>query len=456
MSSTTPAPVIQAPKASTLGVRLVLATLLFSLLFTVVVVAARTWSTWKSNVAAMDAELHTVAQIYQRTLAKSIWDMDHEALEAHLAGLSEVASVGRAVITFKAGTRKQDKLENTRAGWAPSSLAPSLQMPLIYEPFPGGNEKVGEFALLGDERVLWVRLRSELAAMIVTQVAQSLLLASLIMLLFHRLVTVHVRHIASHLAQLRPSALGRKLALNRRIRRPDELSALEAGVNQLQSNVADYLEQQQRFETELAEHRDRLALLVNERTAALQASNNRLENANIALENLVRTDALTGLANRRQFDETKEVELRRALRTGSPLTLLVCDIDNFKLYNDTYGHAVGDHCLCAVATTIGSHFGRAGDLVARMGGEEFVVLLPATEAAHGLRLANELLAAVAALGIENLNAQAAKYITLSIGLAELDPQRVDSVDVLFKQADAALYRAKSAGRNRVAVHGQEL
>ncbi|MDB5892740.1 MAG: hypothetical protein JWQ88_271 [Rhodoferax sp.] len=442
----------RAPRASrSLGARLVLATLAFCLLFTVVVAAVRTWSAWHYNVESMSRELSLVAQVYRRTLSQSVWDMDREALHAHLATLSQVPSVGKVVVTLQSNNRPPEVLERRRDGWEPSSQAPMLRLKLDYEAFPGSHETVGEFALYGDERVLWQQLGNEVVAIVVTQVAQSLLLASLIMLMFSKLVTVHVRRIAQHVGQLTPGNLGQPLTLDRDPARRDELSLLVGGVNALQDNLSDYLARQQRDERELVEHRDNLAALVRERTRELESANHRLEDANALLDGLARTDPLTGLANRRHFDELREVEFRRATRNAQPLTLLVFDIDEFKRYNDAYGHAQGDQCLRAVAGAIRASCARAGDLVARIGGEEFAALLPATGATQGAHMAEQLRGAVAALGIAHRASATAPHITVSIGVAELDASHVHSFEMLFEQADTALYLAKSRGRNQVAV-----
>lgn len=426
-----------------LGARMVVATLVFCMLFTVAIAAVRTWSAWQTNVAAMSAELELIAQVYQRTLSKSIWEMDRESLQAHMDSVANVSSVGQIEVSLQSANRAPEIFRRTRSGWDNAKRAPVLRIKLDYEPFAGSKETVGELVLSGDERVLWARLRAEVQTILVTQVTQSLLLASVIMLLFSRLVTVHVRRIARHLGQLTPSNLGQTLQLDRAPARRDELSQLVVGVNQLQNNLSSYLQQQQHYEQELASHRDHLADMVRERTS-------ELENANALLDDLARTDPLTGLANRRHFDKIKELELRRAQRTLEPLTLLVCDIDCFKGYNDTYGHAAGDQCLRAVADAMRISCARAGDVVARIGGEEFAVLLPATDTHHGLQLASQLLQAVTALHIEHRDSDAAPHVTISIGLAQLDPAHNTRFETLFEQADQALYRAKSNGRNQVA------
>ncbi|WP_218922611.1 GGDEF domain-containing protein [Rhodoferax sp. OV413] len=448
----TEAPSVKPPTSVSLGGRIVLATLGFCLLFTLAVVGLRTWSAWQNSVAVMSGELKLIAQVYERTLSKSIWEMDRESMQTHIASVVNVPSVGQVVVTLQSANRVPEVFRRTREGWQMSNLAPTLQTQLDYEVFPGTKETVGTFALYGDERVLWTRLRAEIANIVITQVAQSLLLAGLIMLLFSRLVTVHVRRIAQHLGQLTPSNLRQLLTLDRHPNRQDELSQLVTGVNQLQSNLSDYLERQQRDEKELVAHRDHLADLVRERTTELENTNTRLEDANALLDGLARTDPLTGLANRRHFDEVKQIEFRRALRTGQPLSLLVCDIDFFKRYNDRYGHAAGDQCLRAVAEAMQTSCARAGDLVARIGGEEFAILLPGIDAAHGAELASHLCKAVAALAIPHQDSEAAAHVTISVGLAQLDATQVERFDTLFDQADKALYQAKSQGRNQVVVH----
>ena len=175
--------------------------------------------------------------------------------------------------------------------------------------FPVRREEIGELALYGDENVLWQRLRSQLATIVVAQLLQSLMLAGLIMLMFNRMVTVHVRRIAAHLEAVRPGNLGTRLGLERGSKNQDELTQLVSGVNQLQSSLASHLERQHRYEQELAE-------LVDERTAELQAANERLQS-------LARTDPLTSLPNRRHFDEARIIEMRRAQREQQSLALLI-------------------------------------------------------------------------------------------------------------------------------------
>jgi diguanylate cyclase (GGDEF)-like protein len=182
-----------------------------------------------------------------------------------------------------------------------------------------------------------------------------------------------------------------------------------------------------------------LERLVEERTRALAE-------ANLRLERLSSLDGLTGVANRRRFDEALDVEWRRAARSGAPLSLAMLDLDFFKDFNDTNGHLAGDDHLRQVAKALFGALGRAGDLVARYGGEEFVVLLPGMGAAEAAAVAERLRASVEALALPHNASAVARVVTLSVGVATRPA-------ALVAAADEALYRAKREGRNRVVVAG---
>ncbi len=165
-------------------------------------------------------------------------------------------------------------------------------------------------------------------------------------------------------------------------------------------------------------------------------------------QRLATTDALTGIGNRRNFDETLEREWERCARAVAPLSLLLLDIDCFKLFNDRYGHVEGDACLHRVAQAVRSCVKRPTDLCARYGGEEFAVILGNTEAAGARAIAEEIAQAVRALAIPHEGSQAG-CVSVSIGAATVVPAPVIAASSLVTQADAALYQAKKEGRNRV-------
>ena len=194
-------------------------------------------------------------------------------------------------------------------------------------------------------------------------------------------------------------------------------------------------------------------LLSHERREAelqklVDARTRELSEANQLLMEFSYLDPVTGIANRRRFEERVRIEAKRAIRGRSPLSLLMIDIDLFKDYNDTYGHQRGDACLKAVAGAFADGLPRSGDSVARFGGEEFAVILPLTGRPGAMRVAEQLRHRVEELGLPHRSSTVAKVVTISCGVATLVPEREDDIEALVRLADEALYRAKQAGRNR--------
>jgi diguanylate cyclase (GGDEF)-like protein/PAS domain S-box-containing protein len=175
--------------------------------------------------------------------------------------------------------------------------------------------------------------------------------------------------------------------------------------------------------------------------------------AQLALEQLATRDGLTGLANRRCFDETLHAEWARALRQRQPLSLLMVDVDNFKAYNDANGHLGGDECLKRIATAVSSEM-RANDLVARYGGEEFAVILPGQSLKGAATVAERIRTRVEQLQVPNRMAPG-EHVTVSIGAATALASPENNASDLVAIADAALYRAKHMGRNRISLPGAE-
>jgi len=183
--------------------------------------------------------------------------------------------------------------------------------------------------------------------------------------------------------------------------------------------------------------------------AALLTARQELQQANEKLREQARSDALTGLANRRYFDEILHQEMHRTGRSASALSLILCDIDYFKLYNDHYGHLAGDRCLQQVAAGIRETFKRAGDLCARYGGEEFAIIMSATSAEEALLMAQRLNQAVWALALPHEASRIADRISMSVGVTTIEPGEITSAAGIIAAADEVLYLAKGNGRNRV-------
>lgn len=170
-----------------------------------------------------------------------------------------------------------------------------------------------------------------------------------------------------------------------------------------------------------------------------------------ALNRLAHLDSLTELANRRCFDQVLEQEFRRMQRQHQPLSLMMCDVDYFKLYNDAYGHQAGDACLQKIAQAINANVRRTGDLATRYGGEEFAVIMPNTDHLQATKVAEKIQRAMLELQVEHHHSDVANQVTLSIGIASAIPKATCLAINLVKVADKALYEAKVNGRNQVIV-----
>lgn len=214
------------------------------------------------------------------------------------------------------------------------------------------------------------------------------------------------------------------------VMRQEKLQA-QARLLQTREQLVDTL---QRSERELEQR-------VAARTEELQVLNSRLETLSL-------TDALTGIANRRHFDEVLDKEWKRAQRVVEPLALAVLDVDWFKTYNDHYGHPAGDSCLQQIAQTLAATISRSTDLVARYGGEEFVFLAPSTGPDGAHSMAEKLVRAVEALALPHERSPLG-HVSISVGIASMQNDGNSPAQTLVQRADAALYRAKAQGRNRV-------
>ncbi|MEG4207555.1 diguanylate cyclase [Microcoleus sp. Pol7_A1] len=196
---------------------------------------------------------------------------------------------------------------------------------------------------------------------------------------------------------------------------------------------------------------DFLQQLANQMAIAIEQSQlyRQLAIANQKLQQLATTDGLTGIANRRQFDRVLRLEWRRLAREELPLSLIMFDLDFFKLYNEFYGHLGGDDCLHQVAGAIARATNRAGDLAARYGGEEFAVVLPNTSAEGANIVARKICDSIASLKLPHARSPIGPYVTLSCGSATAIPSAQESPDTLIRSADSALYQAKTEGKNRI-------
>ncbi|MCC3489481.1 MAG: diguanylate cyclase [Microcoleus sp. PH2017_16_JOR_D_A] len=227
------------------------------------------------------------------------------------------------------------------------------------------------------------------------------------------------------------------------------IESLDAGADDYISKPFDERELLARVRNLLRTHAAEQQLTVLNRQ--LQQQKRQLETVNRALQYLATYDSLTEVRNRRFFNDYMDAEWRRLAREEAPLSLIMCDIDYFKLYNDTYGHQPGDECLRQVAQVLQCSVKRSADLVARYGGEEFAVVLPNTDIEGAACVAERIAQQVRDLQIPHAQSGVSEYVTLSLGVACCIPAPMSQPATLIAIADESLYRAKAAGRDRVSV-----
>ena len=242
--------------------------------------------------------------------------------------------------------------------------------------------------------------------------------------------------------------IGREIEAKRRNGEifPIELAVSEAKIDgkRLYTGIIRDITHKKEVEKEIKKYQEHLEELVNNKTR-------ELTEANLKLEELANVDGLTGISNRRIFDEVLDREVNRAIRKKSVISLIMCDIDYFKLFNDHYGHVSGDDCLRKLAGCLQKIFMRATDLAARYGGEEFAVILPDTDLTEAKVMAEKLIESVEQLSIPHEYSKISDHITISVGLACVKPVKDYFPEDLIKKADKALYGAKGKGRNRIEI-----
>nr|WP_251080873.1 GGDEF domain-containing protein [Motilimonas cestriensis] len=216
------------------------------------------------------------------------------------------------------------------------------------------------------------------------------------------------------------------------------------------TNLSEMIARKQAEENLIKLNKD-LEKKVQQRTQELEFANQNLAQTNLKLEQLTQTDALTGVANRRSLDQRLQFAWNHACRNQIPLIVTMLDVDNFKTYNDNYGHLKGDDALKAVAQVLAEHFRRADDTIARYGGEEFAIIMLGVELEEAATRVNQVISALANKAITH-HACAHGIVTISAGMAQLDYAQPQSQANLVNQADVALYQAKKNGKNQLIIY----
>lgn len=258
-------------------------------------------------------------------------------------------------------------------------------------------------------------------------------IVAVILFLLQRMIFHPITHLTNHTLSIGKTG---NFSARLKIKRKDEIGTLGREFDRM---------------VEMIEQQTTVMELVNEELtkdiAKRMKAEEALQEANQQLENLAMMDGLTQIANRRRFDECLDREWKRMMRSGKPLSLIICDVDFFKLFNDRYGHLTGDDCLRMIARSIKSNVKRSSDFAARYGGEEFAIILSETDKTAAFQIAESIRQDVRQLKIPHDSSTVDEYVTLSLGVSTLVPIPELPYDSLVELADKALYEAKASGRN---------
>lgn len=401
----------------------------FAILLTLILIGETMWQA-RTN---LKNELAIYQRAFDKSLAAALWSIDREKLESIVRGIVEIPDIkGVRIVDHQTG-------------------AVLIQSGV----FPATGEQ-GQYALVhrfdiihdegyGRELVARAEFHSSFIQLLRRTQGQILLiivLATLKTLAFWWIfLAVGKRLLARPLTEMSESIAATNMAHHLQLSESTEKAIVDTELALLRGAYDAQADRILVAQAALQQANEDLEKRVLERTLELQEANRKLEE-------LAHTDSLTGLANRRQFIALADVEIARARRSGRPLSVIVCDIDKFKLVNDAYGHLVGDKAICHVAAGLVESV-RLVDAVGRFGGDEFVILLPDIALDEAYLVAERLRARLSAVQLV-LDDGRAVDITLSIGVATLEPVDTHLEDI-FQRADTGLFAAKISGRNRVIV-----
>lgn len=377
---------------------------------------------------AIANELASVESTFSPALTTALWELNFEQLEALHQGIIDLPIISSMRVVDASGKTLIDDAEMSAIG---GQITHTFK---LSHRFSGEDVFLADVSFQATGEVVFERLRVGFQMIVVSALIKSTALTMLFFWVFRRRLGDPLQKLTEAVISVDLDSL-KDQHIDLQQKQANELTKLEEAFNRMLSRLDD--ERVAHFSA-LESLNKGLEQQVAERTHALQ-------HANQQLEQLVRTDPLTGVANRRHFIERVEIEIQRARRENTPLALLMMDLDHFKCINDTWGHASGDTVLRNFTDLIGD-LSRTSDLLARLGGEEFALLLPNTGLEGALEVALRILDVVRQQSIDTGTGTIC-YSTC-IGAAILGPQE-SSYEPFLKRADDALYRAKAGGRDRV-------
>lgn len=416
--------------ANTLSWQLLKSVLSIYFSITVVVTLTQMGVEYQHTRDMIQSELASVEQTFYPALATALWEINAEQLDALQQGILELPLISSIHIVDAAGREMSKTAQESVIG---ANIQHSFK--ITYR-FDGQDVHLADVSFFAADTVAIDRLKLGYQMILLSALIKSTALTLLFIWAFRRRLGDPLAELTTAVAAIDLDSLGRS-RIDLKQKEENELSKLEHAFNHMLNTLNS---ERRAHDANLEALNKSLEEQVAKRTKELEAANHHLQQ-------LTRTDPMTGIANRRHFIEQADTEIQRARRTKCPLSLLMVDLDNFKLINDKYGHATGDEVLCNFADTTTNCL-RSIDLLARIGGEEFAILLPDTAAEGAREAAQRILASIRQQFIPHGDTQI-RY-SISIGVATL--QKEDAIyESILNRADLALYRAKEMGRNRAEI-----
>ena len=420
---------------------------------------------YRHTEARIGAEIQSMRQTFGPGIADAMWRFQDDVLRGILAGMNELPVVvgvkvldQNGVLVRAVGTVIETGEQRMRAD-ADGHLTPitkesglfhhtfGQEFPVVYTDENGRERNIGTWFVYSDRSVIMEQVQHEFFLIFISAIIKATALWFIFLYVVQRWLGKPLNQLSEFVRNLNIDNLGAQTFVVRGQGR-DELHFLADSLNSATSRLRQSIERNTQLYRELEHDRQTLHDLNDTLEQRVIARTEELQKANLLLADLSMTDGLTGIANRRRFAEVLESEWTRAMRSGQSLALAMIDVDWFKRYNDHYGHQAGDDCLRAVARLLTESTRRGGDLVARYGGEEFAIIAPATDGAQALQMAHAICQAIQSLALPHALSEFS-HVSVSIGVTALVPGQDDTPDALLRLADAALYRAKGEGRNRV-------
>ncbi|ALU87919.1 GGDEF domain-containing protein [Herbaspirillum rubrisubalbicans] len=440
-------------------------------LVTLIVTCLQLGAEYEHTQSGVDNELRAMEQTFGASLASSTWRFQGDVQKATLRGISNLPVVtgvkiedpqGRLVMALgniieQDGSHIHVDSDGARSALQPGffDAATSHRFPILYRDEHGVTHDIGAWTVYSSRHVVIKKVAYGFTLILINSIIKTLVLWFIFLYVFNR-------WLGQPIAQLADFVSGQNLSQPDASQHPQspqsiylpgkqrhELHFLAEAINAMLSNLRKRAAQNRALYAQLEQEKESLRLLNKSLELRIAERTHDLAQANERLRSLSLTDGLTGIANRRSFDETLDQEWRRSVRHARPLTVAFIDVDWFKPYNDHYGHVAGDAVLRQVAQTLQETIGRAGETVARYGGEEFAVIVSDTDGQHGLQIVQRMCDAIYALDLPHAGSLLGR-LTISCGVASCIPAHPEArLETLMQAADAALYQAKTAGRNRV-------